>query len=381
MRDRSPLAMRIGIYCYTNHGSGHLRRLELIGAALPTHELVWLGHQPPRADQPFPAPHVAAMLEDNGVAGLLDKAHQMKARAKELIAQYRSQPFEMLVTEHYPFDKLHLDMEIGPLVQELAAAGVPVVASFRDIRGDSPWSGREAARSAGLLDRYWSAVLWHGDAGFLPFDFPSRERLRLPVFETGYVAPPPPPAVPAEDRRLLVSVGRGLVGGAEVIDAALRAFSGLVREGWQLRILPGKEAGPRTEALVQASGLPNTTVVGWLPSMLEESQRATVSVVTCGYNTFAEVVRGRKRAVFVPYTRDIIQEQRLRAERIAQYPGYRCVLPSEPDFPQRLLRAVQEVLDEEPQPPSLAWEGAAVSASRIQELLHARTPEKYKGAP
>lgn len=364
--------MRIGIYCYTNRSSGHLRRLEQIGAALSAHELVWLGHQPPRADEPFPSPHVAAKQEGDGVAEVLDKAHRMKARAKEMVAQYRSQPFDLLLTEHFPFDNLHLDMEIGPLVQELAAAGVPIVASFRDIRGEAPWPGREAARSASLLERYWSAVLWHGDAGFLPFDFPSRERLRLPLFETGYVSPPPPPAVPAEDRRLLVSVGRGLVGGAEVIDGALSAFGGLAREGWQLRILPGKEAGPRTEARVQEAGLPNTAVVGWLPSMLDESQRATVSVVTCGYNTFAEVVRGRKRAVFVPYTRATVQEQRLRAERIARYPGYRCVSPLEPDFPRRLLRAVQEVLDEEPQPPSLAWEGAAVSASRIQELLARR---------
>lgn len=360
--------MRIGIYCYTNHGSGHLRRLEQIAAGLSAHKLVWLGHQPPRAGESFPVPHVTARWKEDSVAEVLDKAHRMKARAQELVAQYRRRPFDLLLTEHYPFDKLYLDMEMAPLVQELSAAGVPVVASFRDIRGDAPWPGREAARTASLLERYWSAVLWHGDAGFLPLDFPSPDRLRLPILETGYVSAPPP-AVPAEDRRLMVSVGRGLVGGAEVIDGALSAFGGLVREGWQLRILPGKEAGPWTEARVQAAGLPNTVVVGWLPSMVEESQRATAMVVTCGYNTFVEVVRGRKRAVFVPYTRDVFQEQRLRAERIARYPGYRCVLPSEPDFPRRLLRAVREVLDEEPQPPSLAWEGAAVSARRIQELL------------
>lgn len=363
--------MRIGIYCYTNRGSGHLRRLEQIAAALPGHEPVWLGQQPPRAGQAFPAPHVDEQWADDSVADVLDKAHRLKARAQELVARFRSEPFDLLLTEHFPFDKVHLDMEIGPLVQEVAAAGVPIVASFRDIRGETPWPGREAARSAALLGRYWSAVLWHGDASFLPFDFPARERLQLPFLETGYVSPPPP-AVPMEDRRLLVSVGRGLVGGTEVIDGALRAFGGLVREGWRLRILPGKEAGPRTEAMVQAAGLPNTSVVDWLPSMLEESQRATVMVVTCGYNTFAEVVRGRRRAVFVPYTRSSVQEQRVRAERIARSPGYRCVSPLEPDLPRRLLRAVQEVLDEEPRPPPIAWEGAAASAGRIQELLDRR---------
>ena len=107
--------------------------------------------------------------------------------------------------------------------------------------------------------------------------------------------------------------------------------------------------------------------------MVDELQHATVSIVTCGYNTFAEVVRSRKRAVFVPYTRATVQEQRIRAERISQHPGYRCVSAEEPELPQRLLRAVKEVLDEEPQPPSLSWEGAAVSASRLQEL-HREAP-------
>jgi predicted glycosyltransferase len=364
--------MRIAIYCYTNRSSGHLRRLEQLGGALAAHELVWLGHQPPRADQPFPAPHIAIKKEDESFHDVLEKAHKLRAHAKDLVERFRSQPFDMLLTEHFPLDSLHLDMEIGPLVRELKASGVPMVASFRDIRGEVPWPPREAARSAGLLENFWSAVLWHGDSSFLPFDFPSPERLRIPVFETGYVCRPPPPSQTGEGQRLLISVGRGLVGGTEVIEAALSAFRGLVLEGWQLRIQPGKEAVEQTEARVQAVGLPNTTVVGWLPSMVDELRHATVSIVTCGYNTFAEVVRSRKRAVFVPYTRASVQEQRLRAERIARYPGYRCVLPAEPDFPQRLLRAVREVLDEEPAPPPLSWEGAAVSASRLQELLGKR---------
>lgn len=364
--------MRIAIYCYTNRSSGHLRRLERIGAELSAHELAWLGHQPPRATESFPAPHVAHKKENESVAEMLDKAHKMKERAKGLVAQFRSQPFDMLLTEHYPLDSLHLDMEIGPLVREVAASRVPIVASFRDIRGELPWPEREAIRAAGLLEKFWSAVLWHGDASFLPFDFPKPEQLRIPIFETGYVCRPPPPPTPGQGKRLLVSVGRGLVGGTEVIEAALSAFRDLVQEGWQLRIQPGKEAVAQTEARVQAAGLPNTRVVGWLPNMEDELQHATVSIVTCGYNTFAEVVRSRKPAVFVPYTRATVQEQRLRAERLAHHPGYRCVLPSEPNFPQRLLRAVQEVLDEEPEPPSISWEGAAVSAHRIQELLGKR---------
>jgi predicted glycosyltransferase len=373
--------MRIATYCYTNRGSGHLRRLEQIGDALPSPELVWLGHQPPQAGQSFPSPHFASKQQGDSLNDTIEKAHRMKARSQELIAEFRRQPFDMLLTEHFPLDSLAREMEIGPLVREVKAAGVPVVGSFRDIRGEAPWPEREAVRSAGLLEKYYSAVLWHGDSSFLPFDFPLPEKLRIPVIETGYVCRPPPPAPPKEGKQLLVSVGRGLVGGTEVIEAALSCLGGLLREGWQLRILPGKEAVAPTEARVQELGVPNTTVVGWIPSMMDEVQQAAASIVTCGYNTFAEVVRCRKRAVFVPYSWKNVEEQIIRARRIAQHPGYRCVLPGEPDFPQRLLRAVQEVLDEEPQPPSLSWEGAAVSARRLLEVLQERNPSATKGNP
>ncbi|MBC7544444.1 MAG: hypothetical protein H7338_17115 [Candidatus Sericytochromatia bacterium] len=67
------------------------------------------------------------------------------------------------------------------------------VASVRDLLGKDREHLGWAQAALAVVNTFCKAVLWHGDAGFLPFDFPFAAQLTPPVLASGYVRQGLPP--------------------------------------------------------------------------------------------------------------------------------------------------------------------------------------------
>jgi len=361
--------MRIGIYGYSNRGAGHIVRMRRLAAALAPLDLLWLGHVPPEASTPLPRPHAAATEPLDSMAAWSRLYDRMTAHGEKILQLVREQPVDLLITEYFPFARLLLEAEIIPVLSEVKASGGKIVASMRDVGGDAPWRMAIALRTTHLLNQYFDLVLWHGDKSFLPFDFPVPGRIQIPIVQTGYVsAPPQARAAKPKPKRIIVSVGRGRTGAMGVVRPALEAFHTLVHEGWDLMLLPGEGNIDMAQSLLDEELRPHVTIKPWLPTLIDELSTATVSISQCGYNTFTEVVRSGARGIFIPYGDPGDEEQALRANRIGQYPGFRCLMPG-PSLGEQLVASVREVSKETPAPPALALDGATVSRRHLLGLL------------
>ncbi len=189
---------------------------------------------------------------------------------------------------------------------------------MRDILQDATPDRR--AETLGLLHRFFGLVLVHGDPGLaaLADSFPEAPRIAGLVRYTGLVGPrhegslhgPLPPA-DEEAHDVIVSVGGGAVG-ARLLAAALAARPLTRLAGARWLVLAGPNGAER-----QAAAEPGVTLRAFVPDLATRLSRATVSVSQAGYNTVADLLAARCRAVLVPFAAGGETEQARRAALLA----------------------------------------------------------------
>lgn len=388
--------LRVLLYSQNLSGVGHYVRSHELARALATHHEVHLV----KGGRPMPHKAVAGIhyIElpriARGVTGLvpldgtpgLDVV--MDQRRERLCAAAVSLKPEMLVIEHYPFSKWVLADEIGALI-EAARAETPhlrVLCSVRDIplqtRHEACTPEKYGSTVLAGLTQDFDAIMVHGEHALTPLEhyFPRTHDISLPIAYTGIVAEPyiPSPERTRTIRELtngapfvLASVG----GGADPIDLLGRCIG-----AWR-RLRHRGLAGNRK--LILCTGL------AWTPEKLAALQRETdddgillrpftpdflhwmaaaeLSISCAGYNTCANVLETRCRALLMPNTS--MADQMGRASVMAGLGVAQVIAPPDYSNPDTLAEFIARGLGRPLPHHELVLNGAQRACAFIEQLV------------
>jgi predicted glycosyltransferase len=342
--------VRILLYCQPLTGLGHYTRTLSIAKELATAHEVHLAS----GARPFPgsrdAPGVRFLdlpvlwREGGRVTGApLGERSRLLADA---VASIRP---DILMVEHFPFSKWELADEVLAAID--AAGDATVVCSHRDIALKSD------PRTCAMLGERFDALLVHGDPEVtrLEEQLPWAREIPVPVSYTGYVCGRAPGTRPPQ-RRILVSAGGGIE--AEALVAPCAEASRILGNGRALVAF----AGPYLpeEAFARLGSVAD--VRRFTPDLAGEMAASDLSVSRAGYNTCADVLLSRARALLVPSP--LMSDQRLRARRLSEL-GIAETLAPEEATPAALAEAMRRALARPRSSHGIALDGAR----RTREIL------------
>ncbi len=360
-------------------GSGHLKRVARIASVLAesgTVSVIASGGMPVAALDTGRACLVqlpAIRAGDEGFSTLVDGAGRrvdaacLDERRRCLEDLARRLEARLVVTETWPFGRRAFTREVLALIDAARRVrpDTVVVSSVRDIlqRPSSP-DRHDTMRDLAL--RHCHHVMVHGVESFVPFGetFLRAGALSHRLVYTGYVADVPPivnERGPGEGE-IVVSAGGGAVG-RKLFDAAMAAPPHSRRacgKRWRLLVGDSGVAPCERHDMVTEANRPD------FPELL---RRCAVSVSQGGYNTVAELLGARARAVVAPWAGAGETEQRDRAKHL-QRRRLAVVLDVAGLTPQGIARAVDEAFDLPPGDiDDISLDGACESARLIDEWL------------
>jgi len=373
------LAARLSIMLYSQalSGVGHyVRSFEIARALSQRHEvqLVDGGRRVPRAAdnevRRLVLPRIvrarAGIAPLESTESLPRVLAERAARLHRAVIALRPQ---VLIIEHFPFSKWDLEAEIMSVVAAARAARpqVLIVCSLRDIvrqtRFEECVAGNYAAEVQRRLERDFDAIMVHGEEQLTPLSasFPGAAALRTPLYYTGIVAEAPAPAVGSETPYVLVSSGGGTdplklpsAVAAALATPQLRHLQVIACRG--LAAAPGAVSTPWLERPFGAD------FIAWLAG-------ATLSVSYTGYNTCANLLATRQRALLAIHP--AMSDQGARGA-VMQSLGAARVLNAGGWEPQPLAESIRAALAAPAPTVELKLDGAARSAAFIEQLWDAR---------
>ncbi|MEP7112049.1 MAG: glycosyltransferase [Ilumatobacteraceae bacterium] len=299
----------------------------------------------------------------------------MRERPRIILDELAITEPAVVLIELYPFGRKKFEFELLPLLEAVHSMGVErprVVCSVRDILvGHRADQARHDERAAGLVNRFFDAILVHSDPQFarLEATFHPTSPVTVPIHYTGFVTNSAAQikVAPAERlHRVLISAGGGMVG-APLFHVAAKAHRRWYEtSGMTTTVL----AGPFAPAPVwswlqdQAAHLEGFEAVRYLPDLRTEMARSAVTVSQCGYNTTMDILRAGVPAVVIPYAEGGEDEQSQRGERLDRLGVLRCLSPEGLDA-DRLAEAVIAIATTTPSRVTLDLDGRNASARII----------------
>jgi predicted glycosyltransferase len=207
-----------------------------------------------------------------------------------------------------------------------------------------------------ILRWFYDRVLVLGDQSIFDvceeYQFP--QDLREKVHHCGYVRRQFPGrsaseirkelGVEPEERLVFVTAGGG-EDGYELFSASLGATRSLAqRLPLKTLLVTGPELGAeQTQAICRAAQTQDgLQVIKFTDDLMSYMNAADIVISMAGYNTICELLTLGKRAIVVPRVRPI-EEQKIRAERLAGFRAFRTILPDELT-PPILESAIEEEL-------------------------------------
>ncbi len=308
-------------------------------------------------------------LVDSAGRALDDEFHA--ARARQLLAEFRAADPDILLTEHFPFGRSQLRLELDALLAaaQRRAPRPAIVASVRDILVRRK-PAREA-ETAALVARLFDAVLVHGDRALAALDasFGPAGAIADKLIYTGYIGAvrtvPEPPGDDGKDE-IVVSAGGGAVGDALI--AATFGAAATLRPARRWRVLIGANAGASAVQRLIAEAPAGVIVERARPDFRGLLRRAALSVSQAGYNTVVDVLAAKVPAVFVPFAAGRETEQSLRAARLAER-GLARVVDETALTPATLAEAAAASIAAPRQNAAIALDGEAATAAALDRLF------------
>ena len=279
------------------------------------------------------------LVDEHGT--VIDEAFK-KARAGALLELFQRLQPDLILTEMFPFGRRQLRFETLPLLEAARARARPplIVSSVRDILVTSPKPER-IEEMVDLLQRYYVAVLIHGDDGLIPFEqtFPPAARVAEKLRYTGYIVdastPRRGPDAPGAGE-VIVSAGGGAVS-EPLLEAALAAkpLTPLADRRW--RLLVGHNLPQEKFDALRARADAGTVVERARNDFVTLLANSHLSISQGGYNTVMETLQFARHSVIVPYAGGLETEQTLCAKLLAER-GL-CVVVEEQDLTPHTLAA------------------------------------------
>jgi predicted glycosyltransferase len=303
-------------------------------------------------------------------------AQAVVRRTELLLAALAETRPAVLLIELYPLGRRKFEFELVPLLNGAAALGADrpkVVCSVRDIlvqraRGQQ----NHDERAVIVLNASFDAIVMHADPAFatLAESFHPVTPLRVPVHQTGFVAPPTPAPVTDRLPRLLVSSGGGMVG-EPLVRAAVEVHRDLfIRTGLRTTVVAGPFLPEPVWAWLrdQATVSPVLEAVRRVDDLAGEIARSALSLSQGGYNTTMDLLRAGTPAVVVPFADGGENEQTVRTARLAELGVLRMVPATSLGDRERLLSALAAAAAAQPAPVRLDLSGAEHTARILADL-------------
>ncbi len=376
--------MQTRVLFYVQHllGIGHLMRASRIATALSEvfDVLLVVGGDLPPGIEPegvnlFQLPPVRAGSGGFGTLihpdGTIFDTEDKAARRDLLLGCFDEYLPDVVLVEAFPFGRRQMRFELIPLLDRAAAAAHrPLIAcSVRDILQDV--RPERAAETLELIHRYFGLVIVHGDPRLVTLadSFPDAQSIEDLIQYTGMVGPAPegplmPYIAPEEVFDVVVSVGGGAVG-TRLVEAALmaRPLTTLAQARWL--VLTGPNSGALPGPARHDGRVSIRPFVVDLPARLA---RARVSVSQAGYNTVADLVAARCRAVLVPFASGGETEQTRRAA-LFERRGSAVTLDESQLDPASLAGAIDRALELPDAVADVALDGAALTRMVLERHL------------
>lgn len=369
------------VFFYVQHllGIGHLKRASTVARAMRA-----AGMQVTLASGGLPVPGIPVDVQlapisaaDMTFRSLVDPAGRpvddewKRRRAATLIDVWRASRADVLVLELFPFGRRQMRFELLPLLEDAqrVATRPLVVCSVRDVIQSKPGRDEE---TVSLVERYFDRVMVHGDPRVVPFErsFAAARRIESRVHYTGYVVDAAPDGDSGRGE-VLVSAGGGAVG-KRLLETALLAREHTLLRGATWRLLAGVNCSAADFRALSRKAGPGVIVERSRDDFQAMLAAAALSISQAGYNTVAETLKARVRALFVPFAGDGESEQPLRAGLLAAR-GAATLLPEDELTPANLAAAVNRAA-KAPQPTAdiVDLDGARKSAQLLKQWLGRR---------
>jgi predicted glycosyltransferase len=381
---------RLMFYCQHILGMGHLvRSMEIVRGLVPDFQVCFInggeiveGFDVPADVEVVNLPAIKTDSEFQELQ-VVDSAYTLEEvqemRTVELLRVLdRFQP-DILMVELFPFGRRRFSFELVPLLERAKAGGTKVVCSLRDIVVTKSDRTKHEDKVCKLMNKYFDLLLVHGDPQFQPLEetFSRIEDLNCEVQFTGYVAQPQPTAIAelpelAPDKPLiLVSVGGGRFG-HELLDCVAHTAPILQHHiPHQIQVFTGPfmPEAKLLELQAIAAGTPNMRVDRYTPNLLSYMQQADLSISMSGYNTTMNVLTTGVRAMLLPFTGNDDQEQRIRAQKLANLGVVEMIQPEDLD-PNRFAQKVITYLQTQPSPWRFDCAGVEKTALQLKQFLN-----------
>jgi predicted glycosyltransferase len=373
------------VFLHVQHlrGTGHAFRAARIAQALRRAGarvfLAWGGTAVPGIDlaglevaflPPVKSPddEYRKLVAGDGTAFSEEAKSARRDRLLDFLARARP---DVVVTETWPFGRRLLRFELEPLIAAAAAMRPRprIVSSVRDILQEN----RKQSSVAESFDAFAAAfdgLLVHGDPGLVRIGetLPGAGSIADRIRYTGIVAPPPPDmTVPPSLRADVVVAAGGGAFGQRLTAAALSAMALSARHPRNWVVIAGSQRDEAELGLLEAQAPEGLRVVRHVPDFARVIADAKVVAAMAGYNTVADIMRVRARAVLVPYAAGNQTEQLRRAETLRSR-GLATVVAEDALSPAGLAQAI-DAAAARPRPEfDFDLEGAANSARILLEL-------------
>jgi predicted glycosyltransferase len=389
---------RLMFYCQHILGMGHLvRSMEIVRGLAPDFQVCFINGGEIVAGFDIPSDvevvNLPAIKTDSEFQELqvVDSAYtleEVQEMRREQLLQVldRFQP-DVLMIELFPFGRRRFSFELVPLLERARACGTKVVCSLRDIVVTKSDRTKHEEKVCKLMNQYFDLLLVHGDPQFQPLEetFSRIADLTCEVQFTGYVAQ----AQPKVDEELLhlnpdkplilVSIGGGRFG-HELLDCVvesapilkhqiphqIQVFTGPFMPDWKLLELRAK-----------ASTIASIRVDRYTSNLLSYMKQADLSISMSGYNTTLNVLTTGVRAMLLPFTGNDDQEQRIRAQKLANLGVVEMIQPQDLE-PNRFAKKVVTYLQQQPSRLQFDCAGVEKTAIQLKQFLNQQSLEPVK---
>ncbi|HXF55210.1 MAG TPA: glycosyltransferase [Hyphomicrobiaceae bacterium] len=381
--------MRVFFYVQNLLGIGHIVRALRISRALTADgfdvELVLGGRPVPGLDtgglkviQLAPVSAGPGGFGDLvGADGRSLEESGKRARRNALLSAFIGAQPDIVLVESYPFGRRQMRFELEPLLAAIGSMRPPplLVSSIRDILQEHGKPGRSEEVVA-TLRRHFDHVIVHGDPAFvrLAATFPLAAAIADMTSYSGMVGPVVATGgdVPVSRCDVVISAGGGAVG-RRLLTAAIAARPRTSLAGARWLAVTGTHLADRDSAAVnELAARYGVEVARFLPDLVSVLAGARVSISQAGYNSVADILRARVRAVLVPFAAAGETEQSKRASLLAER-GL-AVHVSEADLDaEAIADAVERALALDPSASCIDLNGAPNTAAILRRLLSERT--------
>jgi predicted glycosyltransferase len=294
---------------------------------------------------------------------ILEKNEQLKPR--------------VILMETFPFGSRNPGDELTPLIERVVHRTITkplIICSVLDILPDSRRdnAGRDD-RTTALLNKHFDTVIVHSDPLFSRLEeyYQPRNVLTTPVYHSGFVVRDrnPLPRSDQREKRILVSAGDGIVGGA-----LFRAAAEAHRLIWGIDQLPMTIiAGPclpeqEWENLEKiARDLPGLDLKRSVPDLGAEMAKVSWAVSHCGYNAAVDVIATGVYALLVPQENNHGSDQADRLQRMSHWRAARTLMPRHLNGAS-LANSIYQLIKFKPAATDFNLDGAEITANIIYEL-------------